>query len=121
MSEELLSLRQVARMLGVSEQRVYQLDAELSPVLVARGEKMQTRYYRQDVVKNAMVSRNAKARPLAARELDKLAGVHAGRWLRMISEHEDVSFGEVDAKDAAALRRRLRKLADRLERGRVRV
>lgn len=46
----MLTLREVARLLGLSEQRVYHLDAELKPVQIPRGTKQITRLYRPESV-----------------------------------------------------------------------
>ncbi|MGN6108750.1 MAG: hypothetical protein ACTHU0_26835 [Kofleriaceae bacterium] len=57
-SDPLLTLRDVATRLGISEQRVYQLDAVLEPVFSARGTKMRTRRYRAEVVERVRTSRH---------------------------------------------------------------
>lgn len=119
MSEELLSLKQVARILGVSEQRVYQLDDELKPVLVPRGQKMHTRYYKPSEVQRALITRGGRQKPRDERELDQLAAEHSAKWLRMVAEHEQVSFGDLTEADAAAVRERMLKLASKIERGRA--
>lgn len=43
--EKLLSLREVSLILGLSEQRVYQLDEDLRPLKTRRGVKMTSRFY----------------------------------------------------------------------------
>lgn len=42
---DLLTLREVAKILGVHESRIYQLDEELKPVQQKRGTKTLKRYY----------------------------------------------------------------------------
>lgn len=56
---DLLTLRQVSSILGISEARVYQLDDELRPTVVPRGTKMKTRMYAPDDVERVRLSRQA--------------------------------------------------------------
>lgn len=58
-SQKLLTLRQVARLLGLSNQRVYQMDRELKPILVTRGRKMRTRMYDPGVIDRVLGAREA--------------------------------------------------------------
>lgn len=55
-----LSLADVARILGVSEKRVYQMDAELKPELIPRGTKMKTRRYLAERVYAVLEARAAR-------------------------------------------------------------
>ncbi len=58
-NDQYLSLVEVARILGVTAKRVYQMDVELKPELVPRGTKMKTRRYLASVV-NAVVAARAR-------------------------------------------------------------
>ena len=74
-----LTLRQVAHLLGLSEQRIYQLDAELAPRKEPRGAKMVTRWYdaaRVEAYRNAPRRPAEEARALAAHVLEVYA--HSG-------------------------------------------
>lgn len=118
MPDELLTLRQAARLLQVSEKRLYQLDDVLSPVVIQRGTKMKTRYYSRPAIEREMVARCSRASSghATSDDLDRAAAQHAARWLRMIADHPDVGFDDLDADQ---VRRRIRKIADRVERGRA--
>lgn len=65
----LLTLRETARLLGLSEARVYQLDAALHPTFVARGKKMRSRYYSPDTVA-AYAARRLSERSLGRSSVD---------------------------------------------------
>ncbi len=58
-----LSVREVARILGLSEPRVYQLDAELKPALRVRGSKQKERRYDPAVVERVRAARAARRAP----------------------------------------------------------
>lgn len=55
--ENLITLREVAKILGVSEQRVYQMDTELHPSMTKRGDKMVTRHYVPAIVEVVRIKR----------------------------------------------------------------
>lgn len=64
----LLTLPEAAAILGLSEQRVYQLDDVLEPVKQARGAKTVTRYYEPAVVERVRSERAADATKPPPRE-----------------------------------------------------
>jgi hypothetical protein len=57
---QLLTLREVATILGVTEVRVYQMDAVLDPTKVPRGKRgrMVTRLYRAEIVQRELERRH---------------------------------------------------------------
>jgi predicted DNA-binding transcriptional regulator AlpA len=60
--DRMLSLKEVAKILKLSEPRIYQMDDVLEPVLVPRGTKTKTRFYRPEVVERVVVERESNAR-----------------------------------------------------------
>lgn len=82
-ANRLLTLRDVAKRLGLSEQRVYQMDADLQPVYVRRGSKMRTRMYRADIVERVRHERESEAiEPAYPTGLRQLWHAQLARWKR---------------------------------------
>jgi predicted DNA-binding transcriptional regulator AlpA len=61
----------VASLLGLSEQRIYQLDEELRPEKLPRGTKMVTRLYARSVVDEYMRLRVTDRTPYTDNRSDK--------------------------------------------------
>lgn len=102
-------------MLGLSKQRVYQLDAELTPLMVRRGEKMVARWYRPDVVA-AFRERRALAKGGAPkRDAGAVARTIAARVLEEYATRAPFFVG-VDAVDTEAVRVALLDIATHVRR-----
>lgn len=67
-TDELLTLREAAALLGLTTQRIYQMDEELRPVITPRGTKMKARHYRRNTVEQLISERGClggKLSPMA--------------------------------------------------------
>lgn len=56
MADQLLTIAQAAELLGLSTQRIYQLDHELEPVISSRGTQ-KLRRYRPEIIERSRASR----------------------------------------------------------------
>lgn len=112
--EHLLSVQETAVALGISVQRVYQLDDELKPVLRPRGTKMVSRMYRPEIVAEAATRR--KPTRLSARGIRLAANSVAARVLREHAELAAFFFG-VSAEDTDAVKDEIARIADKLDGG----
>lgn len=63
--DNLLTVREVAELLGISHQRVYQLDDVLKPTMQLRGTKMMTRFYSPEAVERVREERIITAKKAA--------------------------------------------------------
>lgn len=100
-----MSLREVAEALNISEQRVYQMDSELEPVMVQRGTKMKTRYYHPAAVERALAARRRGPAnpPRRAWELRRAAKRIAARVVLRYAE-EAPFFPDVQTDETERVR-----------------
>jgi hypothetical protein len=112
MSEYLLPLPEVARLLGLSEKRVYQLDDELDPMKVKRGTKMLTRWYSPAKVE-AYRQKHQKTPPAQAKDLDRMARDAASRQITRYADTTPFFVG-VAPEDTDKMRERVRAIAKRI-------
>lgn len=104
----------MAAALGLSKQRIYQLDAELTPVIVKRGEKMVARWYRPEVVEAFKARRAARvASASGGAPAEATAKAIAARVLEEYAKAAPF-FKGVRAEDTSAVREALRGIAARL-------
>jgi len=111
-SEYLLPLAEVARLLELSEKRVYQLDEELKPVIVPRGTKMRTRWYSPVQVKAYRAKHQKPVPALADDDLDQMARDAAARRLNDYTDTAPFFLGASPA-DTDRIRERIRAIAKR--------
>lgn len=115
MAEQLLTLNQVADRLGLSRQRIYQLDADLEPILSPRGEKMVARWYKPEVVEAYRIIRELAAAPRRETStIDRVTREVAARALYDASTR--VFYLDATPEDVPNIQAGLRELAAKLER-----
>jgi predicted DNA-binding transcriptional regulator AlpA len=113
MSEYLLPLPEAARLLGLSEKRIYQLDEELKPIKVKRGTKMVTRWYSPAQIDAYRTKHQKAPRQAPARDLDRMARDAAARHLTQYADTTPFFFG-VAPEDTDKMRERVRAIAKRI-------
>lgn len=114
--ERLLSLQETAEALGLSIQRIYQLDDELKPITQPRGTKMLSRWYKPEIVAEAAARRREAPARLSAKGIKAMANSVAGRVLREHVERAAFFFG-VCAEDLKAVKDAITAIANKLDGG----
>jgi hypothetical protein len=116
MSEYLLPLSEVARLLDLSEKRIYQLDNDLDPMKVKRGTKgkMLTRWYSPAKVEEYRLKHpKAGASTTAGPTVDHVARAAAARHLNHLADSAPFFLGASPA-DTDRVRDKIRALAKKL-------